>query len=202
MGLGSTLIQCNFILTNCIYKELISRWGPIWSFWLDMRVGVGGGLFRPVHLDIPRSSTPSFTSPPPSTHTPHIHNMHIFQISPEWCYGDSFLQVWGRVVFTYLEIKSGEVSQKGGSKEHLHFFLLFSFLTHSDLPQGKSFRNPTGISHLEMTMWVLFHISTSLSSSVFQMFQSIHSFIWQIYKMHRVCVRHWRVTVLIVKVNN
>lgn len=140
---------------------------------------------------------------PLNTHTPHIHNMHIFQISPEWCYGDSFLQVWGRVVFTYLEIKSGEVSQKGGSKEHLHFFLLFSFLTHSDLPQGKSFRNPTGISHLEMTMWVLFHIPTSLSSSsVFQMFQSIHSFIWQIYKMHRVCVRHWRVTVLIVKVNN
>ena len=36
LDLGPTLIHCDFILTNCIYKDPVSKSGNILRFWVCM----------------------------------------------------------------------------------------------------------------------------------------------------------------------
>ena len=82
-------------------------------------------------------------------------------------------------------IFGGKVWRSLNRKEdRKHIFVSFSYilplLTQICLrKKKKSLENPSSICHLEMTMWVLFHISaSSLSSSLmFQILQSIYSFI-------------------------
>lgn len=48
LHLGSTLTQCDLILTNYIYQDPISKKAHILRFWAGMNVK--GTLFNPVHL--------------------------------------------------------------------------------------------------------------------------------------------------------
>lgn len=115
-----------------------------------MNVGEGGA-FQPSTPVTPHLPTPCTTFHPPyHTHT-HTGYSRILQISPDWGYWDRLLQVWDMVDFAF----GGKAwrNHTGRRVKSTSLFLLYSFLTNSNLPGGeKVFKNPPGINHLGM-MW-------------------------------------------------